>query len=137
MNLPWMSRPQIAGPVDLDEEMRLEVANRLPQAPQLPSEYAPRRQVERVETFMALPLQEIDAAMNALKVGYEEALAKGQRLRDLIMAARAEHLDSLKREQAFARLTTEAFDTLERKYAGIDEPEAEAPAAAQTEELPS
>lgn len=124
MNLPAFMRPRLTGPVDLDEEMRLTVADRLPQAPQLPSEYAPRRPVQHVDTFLALPLQEIDEAMNSLKVGYEEALAKGQRLRDLIMAAREEHLASIKRERDFAQFTTEAFDVLAQRYNGITEPDA-------------
>ena len=125
----------LTGPVDLDEEMRLTVADRLPQAPQLPSEYAPRKPIKHVETFMALPLKEIDDAMEALKARYEAACARGQTLRDLIVQARDEHLANLERERAFAQFTTEAFDVLERKYTGLDEsvtvdaPRAEPPAS--------
>ena len=135
MNLPAFMKPrQIAGPVDLDEEMRLAVADRLPQAPQLPSEYAPRRPVQHIDTFLALPLKEIDAAMKSLKEGYEQTCARGQHLRDLIMAAHEELLDNIKRERAFAEFTVEAFDALQRKYAEIDKPEPDAPKDEQTEE---
>ncbi len=128
--------PRLTGPMDLDEGMRLTVANRLPQAPQLPSEYTPRRPIPHVETFMALPLQEIDAAINSLKVGYEEALARGQKLRDLIMAAREEHIENIRREKAFAEATIKAFDVLAETYTGINQP-VEAPRNEPTEELPS
>ena len=129
MNIPFMNRnrnvPQLVGhAVDLDEEMRLTVAGRLPQAPQFPvSDFAPRRQVPRVESFLELPLKEIDAAMKSLEVGYEQTRARGQHLRDLIMAAHEELLDNIKRERAFAEFTVEAFDALQRKYAEIDKPE--------------
>ena len=130
---PNMGREVV--PHDLDEEMRLTIANRLPEAPQLPSEYAPRRPIPHVETFMALPLEEIDAAMNALKVGYEEACKRGQKLRDLIMAAREEHIESIRREKAFAEATIKAFDVLAETYTGINQPEPIA--QEQTDELPS
>ncbi len=129
MNIPLIDRlrnREVARvePVDLDQGMKeLTLADRLPAAPQLPvSNFAPRRPVEHVDNFLALPLKEIDDAMAALKAKYETACEHGQRLRDLFMEAREAHLANLKREKAFAEFTTEAFDALERKYSGLDQP---------------
>jgi hypothetical protein len=137
MNIPFMKRnvPQLTGPVDLDEEMRLTVADRLPQAPQLPvSNFAPRLPVKRVESFMALSRKEVDDAMATLTIQYEAAKARGQRILDLIALAEEEHLANLERERAFAEFTKEAFDTLERKYDGLHKPTAEPDAPKQIEE---
>ena len=123
MNLPAFMKRQLPGPVDLDDGMRLTLADRLPQAPQLPSEYAPRRPLPRVETFLALPIKEIDAALKSLKDGYEETCARGQKLRDLIMAAHEELLETIKREQDFAQFTAEAFDALQQRYVRAGQPE--------------
>ena len=121
MNIFPRKALQVAGPMDLDEEMRLTVADRLPQAPQIPvSDYAPR--VQKVETFMALPLAEIDEAMAALTTRYEAAKARGQHIRDLIMEARAEQLAHLEWERAFAEFTDETFDALEQKYKALGRP---------------
>ena len=138
----WFKRDNHATqPVDLDQGMKeLTLADRLPAAPQLPvSNFAPRRPVEHVDNFLALPLKEIDDAMAALKAKYETACAHGQQLRDLFMEAREAHLANLKREKAFAEFTTEAFDALERKYSGLDQPKQEQAAEApqQTEEVQS
>ncbi len=120
MNIFPRKALQVASPVDLDEGMRLTVADRLPQAPQLPSDYAPPRQ--RVESFMALSIKEVDEAMGSLTARYEAAKARGQHLRDLMVLARDEHLANLERERAFADFTLEAFDALEQKYNGLNEP---------------
>ncbi len=134
---PNMGRDVVSVSHDLDEEMRLEVANRLPQAPQLPvSEYAPRLPIKRVETFMALSRKEVDDAMATLTAQYEAAKARGQHLLDLIAVAQEEHLANLDRERAFAEFTKEAFDVLELKFDGLNQP-VEAPKDEPTEELPS
>ena len=123
--------------VDLDS-----LAEALRNAPPLERhahEFAPPRQkpVERVETFLALPLQEIDAVMASLKSRYEETCAKGQEIRDLIMAARREHMEHIERERAFAEFTKETFDVLAEKYLGLgkaapDVPPAEEPTQGKT-----
>ncbi len=122
--------------VDLDS-----LAEALRKAPPLERpahEFAPRqRPVERVETFLALPLQEIDTVMASLKARYEETCAKGQEIRDLIMAARREHMEHIERERAFAEFTKETFDALAEKYLGLgkavpDAPPAEEPRQDQT-----
>ena len=116
--------PRLNGPVDMDEEMRLTIADRLPQAPQLPvNDFAPRRPIKRVETFMALSRKEVDDAMTALTTQYEAAMARGQHILDLIALAQEEHLANLERERTFAEFTKEAFDALERKFDGLNKPE--------------
>ena len=104
--------------VDLDS-----LAEALRKAPPLERpahEFAPRQKpVERVETFLALPLQEVDAVMASLKSRYEEVVTKGQELRDLMMAARREHMEHIERERAFAEFTKETFDVLAEKYLGL------------------
>lgn len=117
-------RKQTNGAVDLDH-LAGELLNGPPIA--RPADFAPRRPealiddaVEKVETFFALPLKEIDEVTAALRENYEAVLARGQTLRDLIMRGRDKHLADIERLRAFTQLAKQAFDTLEQNYSALD-----------------
>jgi hypothetical protein len=128
MNInPFKRRDELIA-VDMDD-----LADRLGQVPALvrpADEFAPQRSapkrieeaIEQIESFLALPLKEIDETEAALKAEYEETMAKGQEIRDIIMAVRKDYLAQIERGRKVAGIAKETFATLADKIAALDAP---------------
>jgi hypothetical protein len=132
--------PRMDGPVDMDE-----LTQRLRGVPPLERpahEFVPRSRslqrvedaIEHVESFLALPLKQIDDAMAVLKAEYEAAMAEGQTIRDTIMSVQKDYLTQIERRRKLTGISKETFATLKQRYAALDappedEPHDDAPAA--------
>lgn len=132
--------PEVDGPVDLDEQMAETLTERLRSVPPLErpaDEFAPQRSapqrieeaIEQIESFLALPLKEIDETEAALKAEYEDTMAKGQEIRNIIMVVRKDYLAQIERGRKVASIAKETFATLAQKVAALDAPMTPAPAA--------
>lgn len=129
------TKPRTNGAVDMDD-----LADRLRAVPPLErprNEFAPRQRslqrveeaIEHVESFLALPLKEIDDTMAILKAEYDAAMAEGQTIRDTIMAVRNDYLVQIDRRRKLTAISRETFATLKQRYAALDEPPEEEPPA--------
>lgn len=120
-------------PVDLDEQLGKTLTDRLRSVPPLErpaAEFAPPRAapqrvedaIEHIESFLALPLKEIDDALAAENAEHQATIALGQQIRDTIMAVRNDYLAQIARRRALTQIAKETFATLADKVAALDEP---------------
>ena len=141
MNMFKRSHPEIdrGNPVDLDN--LAEALRSVPPLQRRPDEFAPRQPsalrqmedaIEHIESFLALPLKEIDDTMAVLKAEYDAAVAEGQTIRDTIMAVRDDYLAQIKRRQALTGIARETFAMLKERCAALDAPAVEEPPQGQT-----
>lgn len=119
----FLRRPaQIAGPVDMDE-----LADRLRAVPPLErpaDEFAPKIEevVEHIESFLGLPLKQLDDELHALEVEHKAVMDEGQRARDLFVSFRDKYLAQIERRRALTRIAKESFARLAKECAELDEP---------------
>ncbi len=116
--------PRLTGPEDLDEQLRIELADRLrPSVGRALAEYAPQPDysIERVESVLSRHLEELTIARATLAVEADAAQA---------------HLDEIKHKQTVIKIAHDTFaETLAKltgRVAALDAPKQEL-----TEDLPS
>ena len=141
-------KPKHERAVDMDaladhmKRVKAEDFARLRDAPPLErprNEFAPNplremtRAVETIEKFGALPLKELDTALDKLRNEVAELEEYGQTARDIIMTVRRDYLKRLEKAQQVANLTRQSLAKLAEDCAAIDAPPP-APPAEETEQ---
>lgn len=133
----WPRKKTFERAVDMDgianrmKKLRPTDFERLRDAPPLErpaNEFAPNpvremtRAVETIERFGALPLKELDTALDKLRDEVAELEEYGQKARDIIMTVRSDYLKRLEKAQQVANLTRQSLAKLAEDCAAIDAP---------------
>lgn len=104
---------QVVGPSDLDESMKAALTSRLRASEPQNIE----RAVRQIETFAALPTQELDDLIAAREADLARLKALGQKVRDAYVQCADDLKAELERAQAVNSFTEEAFRSLADKCA--------------------
>ena len=128
MNIFPRSKP--ANPsrsVNFEEAFGQLLHERRPIGP--PQEFAPRRlppppepPVEHVDTFLGLPLEALDEDMAKHTAAHEEAKARHQEIRDLIMKIRRDEQARMERDRKALELHNKMVATLTSEIRALYQP---------------
>ena len=125
-------------PVDFDEALAEMLHNKRPLGPV--NEFAPRNEfgqrrlappppppeppVEHVDTFLGLPLEALDEDMAKYTAAHEEAKARHQEIRDLIMKIRRDEQARMERDRKALELHNKMVATLTSEIRALYQPPA-------------